>query len=127
MTSGPASAWVPEAFILGWSWARVGGGEGSPEEPGRVWTSLGEPGRAWTSPDEPPVGEDLTSSIFCTVFLSTSHTWNCFLIFSVLRKGVGWFYWMVYSQGLVNTFIWFLQVSGLKSGGSLYIIYNRTK
>ena len=108
MTACPVLAWVPAAFILGWSWAHVDDGEGSPEKPGR----------AQTSPDEPPVGEDLTSSIFCTIFLSTSHTWNCFPIFSVVRKGVGWFCWILYFQGLVNTFIWFLRVSGLKLGGS---------
>ena len=40
----------------------------------------------------------------------------CFPIFSVVRKGVGGFYWMVFIQGLVNACTWFLRVLGLKSG-----------
>ena len=66
MTSGPVSAWVPEAFFLGCFWALVEGGDGSP--------------------GESPVGEGSTSSMFCAFFLSTSHSWNCFPNLFCLEK-----------------------------------------
>ena len=53
---------------------------------------------------------NLACSFFGQVFWCTCILGAVSLIFLVLRKGVGRFYWIVYFQGLVNSLARFLQV-----------------
>ena len=97
VTSDPALAWIPEASSLGWSWssirpalvsflAKTGPGRGLGCD-GGLSGSLGHVGAA---------GEELTSSIFCLVFLSTSILGTFFPNLHGLRREVIIFYWYVY-------------------------------
>ena len=117
MTSDPALAWIPEASSLGWSWssirpalvsflAKTGPGRGLGCD-GGLSGSLGHVGAA---------GEELTSSIFCLVFLSTSILGTVFLIPLVSRKGCNRFYWVRLFSLVYTWWTRFLRVSGLKSG-----------
>ena len=68
-------------------------------------------------------GEDLTSSFFCLVFLSTYLLRTVFLIPLVSRKGCNRFYRTCLFSLVYALMTWFLRVSGLKSGGSQHTIY----